>query len=326
LRWLASGHAGGRPWDAFLAPPPGWCLPRLFEQEKPMTWAEARPLLEQLTDELVAAERDGTLPDSLTPGQVWVQPNGRLLLLAAPLEGTSLDKPNDVGPGGACRPLDLLRDVAVLMLEGRPRPTTGCSVSIRTPAPEHAAQILDRLAGVTEPYERLAEFQADFNASRDRPPETTRSQRVTHLILQVGFVVLGILFTGAILTWILGTEEDGSTRDLLKTEASAIAWAILCIVWAFLFRGGWTLRLMDVALVDVEGRRASRLRCAWRALLFWLPFIIIMSLGDLIVPHIPYVSDSALLVLLLLVYLLLALLSLRRGLQDRLAGTYLVPK
>src|SRR5207245_1851023 len=62
LRWLDSGHLGDRQWDAFLAAPAGWTLPHLLDLEKHLSWAEARPLLEQLTEELVAANHDGTSP------------------------------------------------------------------------------------------------------------------------------------------------------------------------------------------------------------------------------------------------------------------------
>src|SRR5262249_10180322 len=157
------------------------------------------------------------------------------------------------------------RAVAVLMLEGHLRPVTEPAASLRTPAPEHARKMLDRLIGVAEPYERVEEFQADLLASRERPTQTTRSQRGTHLVLQMMFLALGLIFMDGIYVAFLSPEEYGPGEKALARVASGVVWPVLAVVWAFLFRGGWALRLLDVVLVDTAGRRANRLRCAWRA-------------------------------------------------------------
>src|SRR5581483_564297 len=82
-RWVASGVEGAWQWDAFLAPA-GTPLPVVAGGGRRLSWTAARPLLEDLTDELTAAA-DGSLPASLTLPQVWVQPDGRVQLLDTPL-------------------------------------------------------------------------------------------------------------------------------------------------------------------------------------------------------------------------------------------------
>jgi hypothetical protein len=82
-------------------------------------WHQARPVLEQLADELAEACADGTLPLTLTAYQVWVRPGGQVLLLDAPpgepaaaLSGTEQE-----------RSLALLRQTAVLLLDRDEKPS-----------------------------------------------------------------------------------------------------------------------------------------------------------------------------------------------------------
>jgi uncharacterized RDD family membrane protein YckC len=51
VRWLACGRHDGEQWDAFLAPS-GCPLPALVVHNGRLSWAEFRPMLEQLTSEL----------------------------------------------------------------------------------------------------------------------------------------------------------------------------------------------------------------------------------------------------------------------------------
>src|SRR5205814_3983089 len=76
-RWLAGGLHDGREWDAFVASP-GCLLADLVSGGRRLLWADARRLLEALTDELTQARADGTLPDRLSAQRVWVQPSGRV--------------------------------------------------------------------------------------------------------------------------------------------------------------------------------------------------------------------------------------------------------
>jgi hypothetical protein len=121
-----------------------------------------------------------------------------------------------------------------------------------------------------------------------------------------------------------------------------VFWPLAWVIWAFLFRGGFSYRIVDIALVRGNGRPASRMQCAWRALLVWAPVTALLALSfwlnfsywEAWQPNrtrylwMLWVSSafwwSAL--LLLLGYIGLALLHPSRTLHDRLAGTYLVPR
>jgi hypothetical protein len=104
------------------------------------------------------------------------------------------------------------------------------------------------------------------------------------------------------------------------------------VIWAFLFRGGLSLRLSGLALVRSSGRNALRVQCAWRALLIWAPVLALLVTIVWIDSH----DDTApawlcttlqgATILLLVAYAALALRFPTRSLHDWLAGTYVVPR
>jgi hypothetical protein len=116
LRWLGGGVQGQWQWDAFLSPD-GVPAGTLVAERGPLWWHQARPLLEQLSQELAAAGADGTLPLMLTPEQVWIRPGGSTLLLDAPPADHPEAVPEAQPAGEQERALALLRQIAVLLLD-----------------------------------------------------------------------------------------------------------------------------------------------------------------------------------------------------------------
>jgi uncharacterized RDD family membrane protein YckC len=416
LRWLAGGAQDGQRWDAFLAPQ-GCPLAQLVASGGPLSWREARSLLLQLADELVAACADGTLPHPLTPDQVWVQPGGRIHLLDTPL--SSEGEPNPGTPGtGANQALELLRQTAVLALEGRPQPAAAGPQPIRAPVPRQAVAFLDRLAGLRQPYQDVEQAQVDLIALQGQATEVTTALRSGHLVLQAAFLYpVLVLLLGVRFIFLDHALQDLS-NDLVRTERAAgqategkqrrallaelhrgrarlkalrqtLEWdllarlilvedyvkagqvlnregsdggkggapeqspvappetfstarlaqrailtlvglVLLCVLWAFLFRGGLSFRLVGIALLRANGRPALRLQCAWRALLFWLPVTALLALSIWVDSAYPETAPLAFWLWcsalgVLLGYMVLALWFPRRSLHDWLAGTYLVP-
>lgn len=97
------------------------------------------------------------------------------------------------------------------------------------------------------------------------------------------------------------------------------------LVAALLFRGGVVLLIAGVTYVRKDGVRASRLRLLWRAMLTWSPLFPVFGVAILAVAkHLTWQPWLALTLLGLLAAVSIALPV--RGLQDRLAGTWPVPR
>jgi hypothetical protein len=130
------------------------------------------------------------LPSALSAEQVWVQANGQVILLDVPLVAVA-------SPDGATPPegraLALLRQAAVLALEGRPRPPGAKAAAIHAPVPGHAARLLRPLLGAAPPYTAVRQVQSALAADRDRPQEVTRPRRLAHLTVQAAFLTPGLV-------------------------------------------------------------------------------------------------------------------------------------
>jgi hypothetical protein len=97
------------------------------------------------------------------------------------------------------------------------------------------------------------------------------------------------------------------------------------LVAALAFRGGLILLIAGVTYVRKDGARASRLRLLWRAIVVWGPVFPVFGVTMFaLAKHLTWQPWLALALLGLLAAVSLALP--RRGLQDRLAGTWPVPR
>ena len=113
---------------------------------------------------------------------------------------------------------------------------------------------------------------------------------------------------------------------LMAGTALTIYVCIPALLAALLFRGGLVLLIAKVTFVRSDGARASRLRVFWRALVAWSPLFLGFALsiplkiwfGTLVAALVPC--------LCLCVMAIVSLALPRRSLQDRLAGTWPVPR
>jgi uncharacterized RDD family membrane protein YckC len=194
LTWAGTDYH----WTAFAAPL-GGPLVESINPARPLPWADARHLLEQLAEEFRAAEADGTLPDRIGLDQVWVEPNGRVQYLECSITG---------GPA-AGTPLALLREVASLALEGRARTHAG---SVRAPLPSHAIPVLNKLF-TDGGYRTLGDFQRELAETHSQRPEVTPAIRAAQLGIQAA-VLVGPLSAVFALTLLLAPYlvMMGSTR------------------------------------------------------------------------------------------------------------------
>lgn len=165
-------------------------------------------------------------------------------------------------------------------------------------------------------------------ASHPQPTETELKQATALLNLrQPGNLLTSPASALPDPTWV----DPGSLRILLSVFCSVLVGysAIPGLIAAFLFRGGLVLRSLGVAVVKKDGARASRWRILWRSLLAWAPFL---GLTLVSFPG-PWLAHGAWGWLVPTgAFALCSLLTVwslwlpERSLQDRLAGTALVPR
>jgi uncharacterized RDD family membrane protein YckC len=286
IRWLGSGTEKHLHWNAFLAPR-GCPLPELIVSEKRLPWSEVRAMLEQLSEELVAAAADHTLPPQLTCDDVWVQLDGQVQLVDLPTESSTGGPSETDAETPDSRGLRLLRQVAVLALEGRMPAPDERPKPILAPMPEHAHRILNRLAGIDDPYTTVEQLRADLAATADQPLEVGPAQRGTQLALQTAFLLPGLalmFLPGMVLPNVWDGREpigDLSPRELYDRVAwtaigAALLWPLLWVCWSAAARGGLSYALTGIALQDGAGRPAPRWRCGLRSLVVWAPLAMLL--------------------------------------------------
>ncbi len=359
-RWLSCGKWDKWQWDAFLAPS-GRPLTALVADGRPLAWAEFRDILEDLTDELAAACEEGTVPATLSPNQVWLDSAGRALLLDMPVADivavTTSEQLSAATEQRRAR--TFLRDISILALEGRDRPTELASAPIEAPLPLPAARLINQLMEFpadapdhvsSAPASRegvackrptpagIGEFRAELRETAAQPAEVTRSMRAWQLLTQGLSAALGLWLVvvvantvvSATLSWRSVDPGQASVREKVAIVSGYSLGVGLFFLPGLITRGGLSFLRSGIAVVHADGRRATRFRCLWRAVVSWI-FVawlgILIYLGRGPNPLASWRGLSAVMVAaaLLIGYIVVMLRNPVRAPHDYVAGTYLVP-
>lgn len=343
-RWLGGGEQGEHRWDAYTAP--GGCTLADLAGANGLGWAETRPLLEDLAEELSESVADGTLPPNLSVDMVWVEPDGTSLLVDA------LADPGGSDPSpSAERALELLHRAAALALQGGQARPGDQGRPIRAAVPVHAREALDRLLGGPNAYRGPAEFRDALAQNIDEVSEVDRPARGLQLALQAVLIApmlmllygaafflvarsyadYGALFEQSLIDEGYASVDQWAGESAKVLGVTVIAQLLAWVAWGAFTRGGLSLRMTGLALVRRDGQRPSRFRCGTRSFIAWAPIAALLGLTSWTLaawPQTPALSWVALVgsALLLLAYPALALIRPERGLHDRLAGTVIVPR
>ncbi len=203
--------------------------------------------------------------------------------------------------------------------------------------PGHAIDVVSRLCGVGAAYPTVAAFLADLEATREQASELTSTQKYGHAAYT--------LVTTEIKTWLfpflavayfifiqfMAGERDFVLPDDEVLDSVFLAQSTLWVLLAMFLREGIGGLLLGVTIVRSDGRRASRLRLAWREALRWIPVLILDSGLEMAPVAGPYAlfheyGPTCLFFFMPFVYVAPALFLRGRYLNDLMAGTAVMPK
>ncbi len=287
LRWITGKRSTAENWDAYEGLT-GQPLLKLIET--PPAWSAVRFWLLDLANELQEAQQDGTWPAALGVDKVWVTGDGRVKLLDFPAPGLA---------AGTATGHNLLKEIATRCLGNRPVPVP-VREFLNTAGDGDAVHELQRLMKV--------------------PVAVSRMQRLG--IIAAG--VVGPALSG--LSVKMFTPASPVTALVVADAALILLGALPALLMAAVAREGLLLRLFGVAIVGHDGMPATRTQTTRRSLLAWLPCLLSPLLGAWLAVWMD-VGTAGMAVFVLLAGLAVMSAALPdRSLQDRLTGTWLVPR
>jgi hypothetical protein len=175
-------------------------------------------------------------------------------------------------------------------------------------------------------FESFTSLRAALESVVHHPDVVSRRRRAASCLLPAVPVLVGM----AMVTLIVGrfSTAAGVPTDLTRWFAlQATFSAVLAAMATYLTRGGAVLRWWGIGVAMVTGGNPSRARVVWRTIVAWSPVLACSALvlGAGLHPRQALVST----VLAALVWVLggvYAVVNPERGIQDRVARTWLVPR
>lgn len=351
-RWLEGGELeNGKRWDAFEAIH-GTPIETFVGTQCQADWSLYGQVMTEMIDELQQSIVDGTLPESLSLTQVWLDQDGHAKLIdklmiqpASPSEESAIREskirenkpplPSKSGP--VEKAVGLVQELGNLLHRTQVLPSSiqDFLIQLKTqPKTESTLEwaneelkILAKPIGSIRWDTRLGILSATFGIE-----------------LLVYALIVGCLFLS--LYYLIPIPI---TMQLLVGMTGGLG---LPVVFGSWFRGGVVFHVMGIQVCDSDGSPASRIKCAIRSGISWLPAIaligvIILSTLDseqnfgperlgiesvkletlsnevwlVVSPMVTLVSA-----ILLVIGLVFSVLSPKIGLVDYLLGTRLMPK
>jgi uncharacterized RDD family membrane protein YckC len=329
LHWL-NGHRGAdRGWDAYDVPTGA----ALMTSTTPLPWTIARRRLLDLARELDAALKDGSF-GVLSIDRVWITSEGRTKLLdfRGPVPAGPAAPAGAAGTAMFVAPTELieaqrfLRDVASHLLGTAP-----------PLLPLSAASLLRNLADAE--VATMGEVVTALERMATQPDRVTQAQRSMSIALCVVSYYPSEILLARLLTYVGIARAVPMPRPIGRANTSSlfhaltaphalsagniadITCAVLSVLFAAVLVGGFWLRVFGIAVVTRDGREASRLRAAWRAVMAWswvpVQIAAMLSGWSLLIPVIWAAKVAG---------MIYAGWHPEQGAQDHVAGTYLVPR
>lgn len=187
LRWIGAGRNDEKTWNAFSAIGGEPFLRRI---ERPIQWPELRQWIEDLCDELMAANADASLSSVPTVKMLWIAPDDSMLIADTGAE------PADVASPRSAR--DLVAGVVAAVRASKQMPRG---------IPALAADALDAVVAAPD----IHEMRAIVARVAGKPTTITSWRRASMLLVQL----LPILFIPA---FVLGVSLPIESADVPGTK------------------------------------------------------------------------------------------------------------
>ena len=332
LRWLSGRRGGEVGWDAYEARD-GAPLHQVASTPQP--WSAVKRWLITLAAELQQGVADHTLPP-LSTDRVWLPVRGGATLLD--FEDWS---PRVVSASADTRSAQrFLFDTAALALTGAPATSRS---GISQPLPLPVRDLLLRLAAAG--FDTIDAAYAAVGALAHGPDTVSRRRRAASCLVPTVlslFLASSLTLTLALFDQMAG-RVPGPTAvgpppqlSLMSLDFFGLvprfmaALAVICLLsaaGAFVTRGGVSLHGWGMAVVNRTGLRISRPRALWRSLLAGSPLLLAAGVIQGTALSESYDALGAVAGLgLWICGLVYALAVPERGIQDHVAGTWLVPR
>ena len=353
-RWLDGGMFEGRRWDAFEAIE-GLPLQDVVTSRYDVDWPEYQKLMHDLSEEMQIALADGTLPESLSLPQVWIDRNGNAKIIdhslvdAVGSSATDDDPRTQTSLDGIANPSASIGDPeadAVQLIK-----TVGDCISRGRLLPLSAQSFLGELPQQPNDKSTLAWTTEKLNSFTGKLNRIDWETRVGVLGITVGieYLLYSLFASFIFLLAFFVIPVPNPIRFFIGLSVSLIAPVVLGVI----FHGGPVFHLMGISVTNRKGQQVGYFKLITRSLLSWLPACAATGAGMIMTmfgnanmhkdvtpevgsmaadmignPMIPLtlVAIGFLCFILQVAGVFVSLYSPRRGLQDYLSGTRLTPK
>jgi len=307
LRWLQQVEMDETTWNAFEATQ-GASLASLVADGKTVPWGTLRHWLHDLASELWATAEDQTLPNELSLDHVWITSQGQAIILDHPWPDVA--NPADTFPVGD--------------LAGQQRFLSAIAAVVEsTSLPLHARGVLQNLTAGK--FEKLSFLTGILRGLLDKPAAVSRGIRAGSI-----FMLPLYTWTTSFVGYYSGEADKswtGSPAELVLFVALVVLGSIaLAQLLEFPFSTTAAHAIYRLAIINTRGERVSRAKLYVRWAIVWLPLLIpLLGVALFLKGSTTLGFTSAWVILLLWVgAAVYAVIHPNRGLQDWLAGTWVV--
>lgn len=324
-RWLQSVETSEATWDVFEAQA-GVPLPSLIDDDGHLPWSSVRSWLYDIAMELAAAAQDGTLPEKLSLDHVWINAQGRAILLEEPWPATSRDR-SPSHPSVSTAELIKVDD-----LEGRQRFLHAIASRLNpVTVPLHAQSVLKNLAEGS--FEKLSFVAGNLQSMLTKPVRVTELQRAASIFFNPHLFSPFIM--GVVVAMLMPVPNE-----MKKALVWPVTFAIYAVMQLMAIVAGGSVLGEDnsgIAVINVHGEKPGRLPLVARWLIVWSVPLLGAATAlwnkSQVDSHAIEAADfqlTSLAIAVLIIPWLMGLantvLSPHRGIHDQLTGCWIVPR